>query len=62
MVNLSKSFGKNKVLRKITLNFKKGEIHCLLGHNGAGKSTFINLLIGNLIPNSGEMYYESENF
>ena len=56
------SFGRNKVLKNISLNFNKGEIHCLLGHNGAGKSTFINLLIGNLFPKKGNILYESENF
>lgn len=44
--NLSKSFGKNKVLDGIHLNIKKGIVMGLMGENGAGKSTMMKCLFG----------------
>ncbi len=44
--NLSKSFGKNKVLDGISLNVKKGTVMGLMGENGAGKSTMMKCLFG----------------
>ncbi|KAB8130307.1 ABC transporter ATP-binding protein [Gracilibacillus oryzae] len=50
---LSKSFWKNKVVDNIDLQVEKGEILGFLGRNGAGKSTFINMLTGIIQPSSG---------
>ena len=50
-----KSFGKKKVIDDLSVNFYGGEIFCLLGHNGAGKSTTINLLTGLLQATSGNI-------
>ncbi|GAA5416846.1 linearmycin resistance ATP-binding protein LnrL [Paraliobacillus ryukyuensis] len=50
---LSKSFWKNNVVKQIDLQVEKGEILGFLGRNGAGKSTFINMLTGILPPSSG---------
>jgi len=44
--NLSKSFGKNKVLRDIYLHVRPGSIMGLMGENGAGKSTMMKCLFG----------------
>ena len=44
--NLSKSFGKNKVLSGINLEIKKGTVMGLMGENGAGKSTMMKCLFG----------------
>lgn len=60
--NLKKSFGNNKVLKGITLNFEKSKIYCLLGHNGAGKSTFINVLTGIEEKDSGEILWKDKEF
>ena len=38
---ISKHFGGVKALDKVNLSIKKGEIHCLVGENGCGKSTLI---------------------
>lgn len=51
--NLSKSFGENKVLDRISFQLHKGEVHVLMGENGAGKSTFMNILAGLLQPDEG---------
>ncbi len=50
---VSKSFKGKPALRALTLEVREGEILGLLGANGAGKSTTINLLLGFLQPDSG---------
>ena len=42
--NLSKSFGKHEVLRKIDIDIEKGEIICILGSSGSGKSTLLRCI------------------
>ena len=44
--NVEKSFGNRKVVKGISFEVKKGEVFGLLGHNGAGKSTTIDLILG----------------
>lgn len=51
MLDISKSFGPNKVLENINLTIKSGEVHALMGENGAGKSTLMNILTG-LFPST----------
>ena len=51
--NLSKSFSGRKVVDDLSLAVKKGEVFALLGHNGAGKSTTIDLILGLKTPDSG---------
>jgi len=51
--NLTKKFGEFTAVGQLTLSVKEGEILCLLGANGAGKSTTINMLLGFLNPTSG---------
>lgn len=53
MVELSKHFGAFKAVDKLSLNIKGNEVFCLLGHNGAGKTTAIQLITGILKPTSG---------
>ncbi|WPU64803.1 ABC transporter ATP-binding protein [Peredibacter starrii] len=52
--NLSMAFGANKVLEDISFNIKKGSFTALLGQNGSGKSTILNLLMGQLKLSKGE--------
>ena len=44
--NLKKSFGNHKVVDGLSFDVRKGEVFALLGHNGAGKSTTIDLILG----------------
>ena len=44
--NLSKSYGKNEVLKDIDFSINDGEIFALVGHSGAGKSTLLRCLNG----------------
>lgn len=53
--NANKSFKGNPAVQNLDLQVNKGEILGLLGANGAGKSTTINMLLGFLKPDSGEV-------
>jgi branched-chain amino acid transport system permease protein len=53
VTNLSKSFGGVKAVDNITLNIANGEILGLIGPNGSGKTTFINLISGLYAPDHG---------
>ncbi|AVO37031.1 sugar ABC transporter ATP-binding protein [Pukyongiella litopenaei] len=52
---LTKSFGRNRVLRGIDLALSAGEVTVLMGANGAGKSTLVKVLCGHHAPDGGEM-------
>lgn len=49
----SKSFPGVKAFTKVDFDLYEGEIHCVVGENGAGKSTFIKMLAGALKPDEG---------
>ena len=60
--DLVKKFPDGKVAVKgVSLNFYKDEIFALLGHNGAGKTTFISILTGMYEATKGKAIYEGEN-
>ena len=48
-----------KVFNDFSLQFREGEVYGLFGFNGAGKSTLIYLMSGLLIPDDGEVLYNS---
>ena len=51
--NLTKSFGHRRVVDGLSFDVAKGEVFALLGHNGAGKSTTIDLILGLKAPDAG---------
>ena len=51
--NLTKSFSGRKVINDLSFEVYKGEVFALLGHNGAGKSTTIDLILGLKCPDEG---------
>lgn len=53
--SLSRRFGDRSVLCDVTLDVEPGETFGLLGANGAGKTTFIRLVIGTLLPSAGRV-------
>jgi simple sugar transport system ATP-binding protein len=58
--NVSKFFGSVIALNDITTSVNAGEVTCVLGDNGAGKSTFIKMLAGVHGPDQGEYRVEGE--
>lgn len=54
---LTKSFGEKRVLNGISFEIEKGERVALLGANGIGKSTLLEILTNNHLPNSGEFQW-----
>lgn len=57
---ITKEFPGVKALNRVHFTLKPGEIHALMGENGAGKSTFIKVITGVHIPDEGEIYFEGE--
>lgn len=60
LTHLSKSFGPVHALRDVSLEFRAGEIHGLIGENGAGKSTAIKIVTGIHQPDAGEVRLAGE--
>jgi len=52
---LRKSFGGKTALEDVSFKVKRGEIHGLLGHNGAGKSTTLGIILGMVMPDVGDV-------
>ena len=57
---MSKSFGRNKVLKHIDLDVKKGSIMGLMGENGAGKSTMMKCLFGTYQKDEGTIILDGK--
>ena len=56
--NITKRFGRFEAVKDLSIDIKEGEIYGLLGSNGAGKSTTINILLGFLEPDEGEAFID----
>ncbi len=52
---VTKKFGARVAVNELTLQVPRGEVFGLLGHNGAGKSTAIGMMLGQVWPTSGEV-------
>ncbi len=59
--NLNTFYEQSHILQGISLNIDTGEVVCLLGRNGVGKSTTLKSIIGLVIPRSGEVLFKSRN-
>ena len=57
---LNKSFGSFKAVEDVSFSINQGEIHALLGENGAGKSTFVKMIYGLLKPDNGEISWKGD--
>ncbi len=54
-INISLQFGKRVLFKDVNLKFLPGECYGIIGANGAGKSTFLKILSGEISPNKGEV-------
>ena len=59
--NVCKSFNGIQVLKNVNFEIKKGEIHALMGENGAGKSTIIKIITGVYTKDEGEIYIDGRH-
>ena len=58
--HLSKSFGKNEVIKDLSVTISKGRIAAILGPNGSGKTTLIKSILGLVVPDEGKISIEGE--
>ena len=54
-INVSLAFGGRTLYKEVNLKFTKGNCYGIIGANGAGKSTFLKILTGEIEPNTGEI-------
>lgn len=59
--NLTKSFGKNKVLQGVNLHLSKGESYVIIGGSGSGKSVLTKCILRLLEPNSGTIKFNGKD-
>lgn len=59
--NVSKSFDGNQVLKNISIELNKGELVCLLGVSGGGKTTLFNIISGLLAPDKGQVLLDGKD-
>ncbi len=54
--HLSKSFGSSTLFNDISLSINAGESFALIGENGSGKTTLLHLLVGSILPDTGQVH------
>lgn len=61
--NLSRQFGKKMAVNNVNMTIHKGDIYGFIGKNGAGKTTFMRLVLGTAFPTKGEIkLFDGEPF
>ncbi|WP_331279701.1 ATP-binding cassette domain-containing protein [Oceanobacillus salinisoli] len=59
--NLTKRYRDNVALKDVSFTLDEPKIYGLLGRNGAGKTTFMNILSGQILASDGEILIDGEN-
>ena len=60
LINLSKTFGQDEVLKHVTRSFEAGKIHGVVGNNGSGKTVMFKCICGFLQPTSGKVFVQGK--
>jgi len=60
--NISKSFAGKSVIEGISGEFDKGKTNLIIGSSGTGKSVLLKSIVGLIIPDEGNVYYDLRNF
>jgi phospholipid/cholesterol/gamma-HCH transport system ATP-binding protein len=60
-VDVHKAFGENRVLNGLTMAIPEGRITMIMGPSGTGKSVCINLMVGLMVPDAGDVLIEGES-
>ncbi len=58
--NVSKDFGKDRVLKSVTRDFERGKIHGVVGNNGSGKPVMFKCICGFLQPTEGRIWVDGK--
>ena len=58
--SITKKYPGVVALDDVSLSFYRGEVHAIVGENGAGKSTFIKVITGAIQPTKGEIWFEGK--
>lgn len=61
LINLSKSFGKTRALKNVSLNLKAGKCIGLIGPNACGKTTIIKSILGMVVPTQGQILFNGRD-
>ncbi len=59
--NLTKEYGRHRVLDNVSLTIEENKIYGLLGRNGAGKTTLLNLITNRIFPTEGSIKIDDED-
>ena len=59
--NISRRFNREWIFRGINYTFESGQSYAILGANGSGKSTMLQVIAGSLTPSEGNISYQAEN-
>lgn len=59
--HITKAYGDNQVLQNISIHLEEGELVCVLGVSGVGKTTLFNILSGLVLPDRGQILLENED-
>lgn len=59
--HITKAYGENQVLQNVSVTLQEGELVCLLGVSGVGKTTLFNILSGLTLPDSGKVLLEGND-
>lgn len=59
--NITVDIGGKTLVNNVSMNLEPGKLSVILGKNGAGKSTFLQTLTGDIKPKSGEIFFEGVN-